>query len=138
MKKIAILIFVLITSCAVLAWAESKLYVFGEGAVLSGFYVINKATGERLGYVAIATDGQFEMTIELELVPVYLADPEPDPEPDPDPTWIPTKDNAFQTSCDNCHREENDDKYKYMNWNKASTDWTTTIDVPKDKAVGGG
>ena len=100
MKKIAILIFVLITSCAVLAWAESKLYVFGDAAVLSGFYVINKATGENLGYIAVV-DGTFEMTIELELVPVYLADPQPgpdpdpDPEPDPDPVWVPDGDNAF-------------------------------------------
>jgi hypothetical protein len=128
MKKIALLIFVLVISWACLAWAESKLYVFGNGAVLSGFYVINKATGEKLGYVAIA-DGTFEMTIELELVPVYLAD---DPD-DPGPIWIPNKENAFQTSCTNCHSKETDDKFKFEKWNNESTDWMTTIDVPKDK-----
>lgn len=131
MKKIAILIFVLVISWTCLAWAESKLYVFGNGAILSGFYVINKATGERLGYVAIA-DGTFEMTIELELVPVYLAD-DPDPD-DPDPVWIPNKENAFQTSCTNCHSQETEDKYEFDKWNtEIHPDWTPTIDVPKDK-----
>jgi hypothetical protein len=132
MRKYALLILLLIVSWTCLAWAESKLYVFGNAAVLSGFYVINKATGEKLGYVAIV-DGTFEMTIELELVPVYLADPDPIPDPDPDPDLVPTKENAFETSCDNCHKTETEDKFRFINWDKRSTDWTNTINAPIDK-----
>jgi len=129
MKKYILLILILIISWSCWAWAENKLYVFGDAAVLSGFYVINKATGERIGYIAVGTSGEFEMTIELELVPVYIADGD---EPPPDPTWVPTKENAFQTSCNTCHSQETEDKFEFEKWKTNLVDWTNDLNAPND------
>jgi hypothetical protein len=155
MKAVFLILITLVLISSSLA-QEDQIYVYGQGSVLSGFNIYNKATGELICYAAATTNGKFDCkgdswaviggeeftkiindaiaaalsNIELEAIPVYYDPDNPDPDT---PDWEATKENAFTESCTACHATETDEKYLFTKFNKEPTDWTTTLEVPKDK-----
>ena len=159
MKKVLLVLALLLTFTLTIAVAQEKVYVFGTAQVLNGFNIYNKATGELVCFAASDLNGKFDCDVdsskvitveqltevinaavaealkdlEFEAVPVWLDANEPDPEPEPEPEWKPRKDNAFRTSCKNCHATETDEEYEFDEWDTDRADWSNPGGAPKDK-----